>query len=402
MLIKNKNVKKSVLVALLVGALGVTGCSQSPVRNPFAGRAEPELGALPSLIQVAEMQSRLTKVAWSNGALSKQVRFSKLQPYLTGERVFAADHSGKVIALDRLSGKTFWKVNTGKKFLAGPFLFEDHLFLTTSDAKVIALDARSGREIWEKKVSSEVLAPLAGDQGIVITHATDGSVTALTVREGNEIWRVDHSTPALTLRFCSAPAIIGDKVLVGFATGKMLAFDLHTGTIAWERAISIPRGRSEIQRMVDISADPIVMGETVYVITYQGKLAAVNITTGDLLWERDLSSYQNMAQEANLLIITDNEHQLWAIDRFSGATVWKQDALTKRYITGPAVINNNVVVADRAGYLHYVDIANGHVVNREHVSGKFYQNPIKMGDALLMSSFSGKIIALNLSMKNIS
>lgn len=397
MLIKNKNNLKKIKIvpfALLIGVLA--GCSQSPVRNPFAGRSEPELGALPP-IQMTEMKSRLTKVAWSNGALSKQVRFSKLQPYLTGETVFAADHSGKVIALDRLSGKTFWKVNTRKKFSAGPFLVENHLLLTTTDAKVIALDARSGREIWEKKVSSEVLAPLAGDQGIVIAHATDGSVMALTVREGNEVWRVDHSTPALTLRFCSAPIVVDDKVLVGFSTGKMLAFDLHTGTIAWERAISIPRGRSEIQRMVDISADPIVMGETVYAITYQGKLAAVNITTGDLLWERDLSSYQNMAQAGDLLFITDNEHQLWAIDRFSGSIVWKQDALAKRYITGPAVMNNNVVVADRAGYLHYVDVSNGHVIDREYVSGKFYQSPIRMGDALLVSGFSGKMVALNLS-----
>lgn len=393
---KNKRFKKIVSLTLLVGGLGLAGCAQSPVRNPFAGRAEPKLGELPSL-EIEAAKPYTSKIAWSNGALSKQVRFSKLQPYLTGDMIFAADHSGKVVALHRDSGKALWKMNTGKKFSAGPFLVENHLFLTTSDAKVIALDARSGREIWEKKVSSEVLAPLAGDAGIIIAHATDGSVTALTVREGNEVWRVDHSTPALTLRFSSAPVVVDEKVLVGFSTGKMLAFDLHTGTIVWERAISLPRGRSEIQRMVDISADPIVMGETVYAITYQGKLAAVNITTGDLLWERDLSSYQNMAYGENLLFITDNEHQLWAIDRFSGAIVWKQDALAKRYITGPAVINNSVVVADRAGYLHYVSIENGHVINREHVSGKFYQSPIGMGDALLVSGFSGKMVALKIS-----
>lgn len=397
MLIKNNKLKKSISFLLIATGLGLAGCGQSPVRNPFAGRSEPQLGALPPVVEMAEARPSAMKIVWSNGALSKQVRFSKLQPYLTGERVFAADHSGKVVALDRLSGKSVWKTSTGKKFSAGPFLVEDHLFLTTSDAKIVAFDARSGREIWEKKVSSEVLAPLAGDQGIVVAHATDGSVTALTVGEGTEVWRVDHSTPALTLRFCSAPVVVDDKVLVGFATGKMLAFDLHTGTIAWERAISVPRGRSEIQRMVDISADPIVIGEHVYAITYQGKLAAVNVTTGELSWERDLSSYQNMAHDENVLFITDNEHHLWAIDRFSGAIVWKQEALAKRYITGPAVINDRVVVADRAGYLHHIAIANGHVIDREHISGKFYQSPMKMGDALLVSGFSGKIVALKLS-----
>ena len=386
--------RKIILTFLSISIIGLSGCQQSPVRNPFAGRSEPKLGELPS---ISESRPIASKVAWSTSTLSKQVRFSKLQPYLTPEYVYAADRDGKIIALNRQTGKTRWKSKSNKKYSAGPYLIENYLLLTTSDAKIVALDAHSGREVWEKKLSTEVLAPLGGYHDIVVAHATDGSVTALTLRDGNELWRIEHSTPALTLRYCSKPIVVDEKVIVGFATGKLSAFDLHTGSNVWERAITIPRGRSEIQRMVDISADPIVIGDVVYAITYQGKLAAVSVSTGDLQWERDLSSYQNMANDENYLYVTDNDYHIWAIDRFTGETKWKQNALAERYITGPAIVQNKVAVADRAGYVHYLSAENGHVIDRQHFSGKFYQNPMRMGDSLLVSTYQGKLLALNLS-----
>lgn len=376
-------------------ALSLVACGQSPVRNPFAGRSEPKLGNLPELSQSEE--SMRAKPAWTNGSLSKQERFSKLRPFVAGNTIFAADYSGRVVAMDTNKGKTLWKSHTSKKYVAGPYLLGNSLILTTSDAMVVCLGAQSGEVLWEKKVSSEVLAPPSGESGIILVHATDGSVFALNASNGEQIWKLEHPTPTLTLRYCSAPVVVGDKVMVGFSTGKMLALNIHSGLVEWERAISVPRGRSEIQRMVDISADPIVVGDTIYVITYQGKLASVNVTTGDLIWERDLSSYQNMAYDSNHLFITDLAHNLWAIDRDSGVVVWKQDGLASRYITGPAVVDDTIVVGDRAGYLHYVSVENGHIMDREHLAGKIYQNPLSIGNMLIVSTHNGTIRALNLS-----
>lgn len=380
--------------------VGITGCAQSPVRNPFAGRQEPKLGELPAISAHQAQATPVANVAWTNGALAKQQRFSKLTPLIQGGMVYAADHTGKIIALDKSTGKKIWTSNTGKKYSAGPTLVAatpigDVLLLATSDAKIVTVDAHSGRVLWEAKTTSEVLAPPAGKGNVVLVHAMDGSVSALNMSNGTQIWHVDQSTPTLTLRFSSAPVITGDYALVGFSTGKLLAFNLENGLIAWERAIAIPRGRSELQRMVDISADPVLIGDKVYVITYQGKLAAVNVHSGDLVWEREISSYQNMAYDQQHLYITDNAHELWAIDLESGATTWKQAALATRYITGPAVVNNQVVVADRGGYMHFVSPQDGKLLNRLQVAGKYYQSPLAMGQSLLVSAHNGKIATLH-------
>jgi outer membrane protein assembly factor BamB len=378
---------------LIVSALlcDLTGCGQSPIRNPLGGNNEPKLGALPA---TEKKNPRLAKVMWSSGALGKPQRFAKLNPYVNGPVVYAADHSGKIIALDRHSGKKIWTVSTGEKFTAGPTLVNGSLLLATSDAKIISYAADSGTQMWEAKVTSEVLAPPSGSQGMVLVHAIDGSISALDAKNGEVRWRVDQSAPSLTLRFSSTPIIAGDKVLVGSAAGKLLALNIQSGLIEWERNITQPRGRSELQRMVDITADPLVKGDVAYVVTYQGKLAAVNVNSGNLLWERDVSSYQNMAIDNHHLYITDNTHTLWAIDRQNGSTLWKQAALGERYITGPAVVDNKVVVADRGGYLHFLSAKDGHVLSNLSVSGKFYQNPQTVGHEIIVNMHNGKLAAI--------
>lgn len=378
---------------LLVSSIVLlVACQKVPIRHPFANSMEPKLGALPTPVASSALN---LEVAWERNLLKKQERFSKLQPFFSDKVVFAADYAGTVVALNRENGKKEWRqVHPGKKFTAGPFLMDDLLLLATKDAKLVALHASTGHFLWETSLSSGVLASPIGGNGVLLVHAMDGSLTGLDKR-GTVLWRIDNSVPALTLHYSSVPVIVQNKALVGFATGKLLAIDLRSGIIEWEKIISMPRGRSELQRMVDISADPLVKENTVYVITYQGKLAAVNIDTGDLKWEREVSAYQNMAIDEKHLYITDNDHALWAIERESGATVWKQERLAERYITAPTVTNNLVVVGDKGGYLHFLLAESGKLVNQYHVPGKFYQAPISMGNReLLLSTHNGKVLNL--------
>jgi outer membrane protein assembly factor BamB len=102
-----------------------------------------------------------------------------------------------------------------------------------------------------------------------------------------------------------------------------------------------------------------------------------------------------MAFDYHHLYITDNNNCLWAIDRQTGSTMWKQASLSERYITGPAVVNNMVVVGDRGGYIHFIAPNTGHLLNRVHVAGKLYQNPLGMGNEVLVSAHNGKIAAVH-------
>lgn len=374
--------------------ISTVSCSQIPVRNPFEGRKEPKLGALPEIAQFDEAGSASLQSQWSTHPVGKQQRFTKLTPEVTDNIIFAADKSGQVVAVSRDSGKKLWQTKCRHALTAGPTLIEQSLIVATQDAMIMALDPQSGKKRWETKVPSEVLSPPTGQQGMVLVHAIDGSLTAIDLLQGHTVWQVEQDVPALTLHYSSAPVVVGDLVLAGFSTGKLLAVNLHSGLVEWDRTIAVGRGRSEIQRMVDITADPLVSDDTVYVITYKGKLASVDIPTGALNWERDISAYQNMAMDDERLYITDINHDILAVEKSSGATLWKQSDLANRYVTGPCVVQNRVVVADRGGCLHVLSGENGHIIGRTALKGKFYQNPLSLGDEVLVSNHRGKMTVL--------
>ena len=162
-------------------------------------------------------------------------------------------------------------------------------------------------------------------------------------------------------------------VIIGSDSGKLAALTLKTGTVLWETQIADPRGRTELERMVDIDAQPILMEDVVYVVTFQGRLATVQLDSGRMLWARDISSYSGMALDPYRVYITDSESQVWALNRFNGATLWRQDKLLRRSLTGPVLQGPYLVVADYDGYVHWLKREDGRIVARKRVNQDWHE-----------------------------
>ena len=104
--------------------------------------------------------------------------------------------------------------------------------------------------------------------GIVIVRTTDGAVIALNEKTGGKLWSYEHNAPALSVRG-SAPIIVEDNVIEGYDNGKLMALRLADGKYVWETSIAIPKGRSEVERLVDLDVDPIDVGGVIYIASYQ-------------------------------------------------------------------------------------------------------------------------------------
>lgn len=387
----SKYFQKSLVVAALTGLALVAACDHTPVRNPFEKRAEPALSELPELNQ---SQGKID-VAWSNKGKEYNSIYNKLRPFVHDNIIYSSHENGEITAVDIRSGNEIWSHKVGLIVTAGPVVIDQQLIIAAKQF-IVSFDLKTGNERWRHSVSSEVVALPAGQGSTIVVHALDESVTALSSKNGQVIWQVNHSVPALTLRTKSAPVVSQDKVLVGLSSGRVVALNLYSGMIEWEYTLTTSRGRSELQRMVDISADPVVIGDTAYVVGYQGKLAALNFENGALLWERNVSAYQNMAYDQTALYITDDQHTIWALDRHTGATLWKQAQLATRYVTSPTLYQRYIVVADRGGYLHWLDSQTGHLLGRAEAGEKFYHSPIIANQSLLVREHSGKISKIDL------
>jgi outer membrane protein assembly factor BamB len=120
----------------------------------------------------------------------------------------------------------------------------------------------------------------------------------------------------------------------------------------WETAVADSRGRSELERIVDIDGDPVLFGDAVFAVSYQGNVGAVGLRSGNPLWRREMSSSAGLAVDNNNVYVTDSDSNVWAVSSSGGSSVWKQEGLAARSLSAPAAVGSGVVVGDLEGYLH--------------------------------------------------
>jgi outer membrane protein assembly factor BamB len=191
--------------------------------------------------------------------------------------------------------------------------------------------------------------------------------------------------------------ISGDEVFAGLADGKLVSLNLKDGSLLWEETVATPQGRSELERMVDVDANPLVMKDTVYAVAYQGRVVALERSSGRELWSRDISSFQNMTADDHALYISDAQGDIWAFDRASGAALWKQEKLRHRGLSAPVLFDKYIVVADFQGYLHWLARDDGRLVGRYHVSDSaIVGTPFVADDRLYVLESDGAVVALRL------
>ncbi len=337
--------------------------------------------------------------AWRvNVGASTSNRHIKLIPAIGREGIFAADPEGRVTAYEGASGDRLWTTNAEFEITGGPGAGEDLVLVGGSDGQVLALADTDGTVRWRARVSSEVLAAPKISKGIVVVRSVDGKLHGLNAKNGKRLWIYDRSVPTLTLRGTSAPIISNDYVINGFDSGRLVAIALDTGRTEWETRLTVPRGRSELERLVDIDSEPMIWGDVVYAVTYQGRVAALDMYTGDVLWRRDMSSHAGMGVDEANLYVTDDKGHIWALDRSSSASVWKQSKLARRGVTAPISVGRYVVVGDVEGYVHWLRQDDGQFVARTQVdTNAIIAPPVEMNGFVYVYSTGGELTALTIA-----
>ena len=260
---------------------------------------------------------------------------------------------------------------------------EDVWLLATRDAYVIAVDAKSRRERWRTRVPSEVLVRPVIYEDTVVVRTIDGKILSLNIDSGKIRWSYQRAIPDLTLRGTSEPVIARGKIFVGLADGRLIAISPDDGEVIWDVALSVPSGRSEIQRLVDIDGDAQLYGRILYAASFQGRVAAIDVDRGQFLWARDFSTHTGVLLDEKVLYSSDEHGHIWALDRLNGATIWKQEKLAHRKLTRPTIIGDYLAVGDFEGYVHLLSRYDGHFIARFQL-GQFDDLGWELGTGIIV------------------
>lgn len=317
-----------------------------------------------------------------------------LRPAVEGERVYVAGHGGDVQALELATGRDLWRVDTELELSGGPAVGEGLVVVGSSEGALVALDSTNGAKRWQVTTGGEVLTAPSIASGLVVVRTVDGRLRGLRTADGTEAWNYEQPVPRLSLRGNAAPVVSGDMVLAGLDNGKVVALSLVSGEVLWATTVAPAHGKTEIERLVDIDSPVRVSGSDVFVVGYQGRIAMLALGTGQIWWGRDLSSNRGFTADENTLYVTTSDSSVVALRRRDGTPVWTQDSLLRRSVTAPALVDDTLVVADFDGYLHWLDPTNGQLLARGRAGKSRVSNsPLAVGDLVLVQTDSGEVQA---------
>ncbi|MCP5268741.1 MAG: outer membrane protein assembly factor BamB [Zoogloeaceae bacterium] len=375
--------KRGLLLSLL--ALAATGCSTFDSLNPFASSG-PKMAELLPIKPTAEVG-----VAWRE-SVSKSGDYV-FTPAVVGDAVFVAGGKGDVARIE--GGVVKWKVNAGVPLSGGVGSDGRRVVVGSPKGDILAFDASDGKELWKTRVTSEVLAAPAVDGKLVVVRSGDNRLFAFDPNDGKRKWVYQRQTPPLSLRSFAAPLIDNNYVFVGFPGGKLVAVTVNNGAPAWEGAVAVPKGTTELDRVADITAAPVLAGRMICAVAYQGRVACFDLGSGSLAWARDMSSSSGLSVDNRYLYVSDEKGAVHALDLASGASIWKQDKLFLRQLSAPIARGNLVAVADVKGIVHFLDREDGGFAARVTTDGSPVVAPLQLVDRkILVQTSGGAIVAL--------
>src|SRR5450631_1835998 len=337
------------------------------------------------------------KKLWSEGVGGgkKQIKLRLgLGPAIDNGLVFAASHKGEIVAVALDTGRNVWVKKLKVPISAGPAAGSGIVVAGSSKGAVIALDGATGRQLWRSQINSELLSSPAISEKVVVIRSVDGRLHGLDTHSGTELWSVEQQVPRLSLRGTAIPIVAKEVAISGFDNGKVMAVSLSTGDTIWDTALASPRGRTELDRLVDIDSAVRVVGDNVFAAGFQGRTAMLALDSGQLWWSHDMSSYRGLAVDADNLYVTQSEGIVVALRQRDGSELWRNEKLKRRGLSTPVLTSTAVAVADFQGYVHWLDKVSGELVARERIAKERVTNsPVAVGDTVVVLTDGGKFVS---------
>ncbi|UXY14251.1 outer membrane protein assembly factor BamB [Chitiniphilus purpureus] len=372
-------VLRGAALAMLAGVLVACGSTSN----------QPEPSPRP---QVADQIG--ARVLWRASAGGKtDFRFLPAQ---AGDRLIVAGAPAQLAALDLATGAQRWQVELEQPIAGGVGAGEGTIAVGSLKGRVYAY-SYDGAPLWQIQVSSEVIAPPLVGGSIVVVRTADGRITGFSAADGARKWQFQRQMPALVLRNF-APMVVNDgTVFVGMAGGRMVALRLADGSVLWDSPVAQPRGATELERIADVVAPPVLGEGLVCAVAYQGRVGCLDQRNGTPVWSREASSYAGVALDSDQLYLVDDLGHVSALDRNSGRSMWRQDKLAARRVGAPARIGEVLAVGDLEGYVHFLSREDGRFVGQLSTDGsRVAAVPQVIGERLIVQTQAGNVFAIGI------
>jgi outer membrane protein assembly factor BamB len=329
-------------------------------------------------------------------------------PLVDSVLVYIGSGDGHFYAIDRESGEERWRFEAGSPIQSSPAADGNLVYFGDRANVFYALDRGNGRLKWRVETGNDYpwewghegwdyfTSSPAVVGGLVIVGSGDGHVIAFEAESGVERWRV-----ATEGRVRASPAVANGVVYVGSADGFLYAIALESGERRWKfetEGASFSSAEFGFDRKT-IQSSPAVADGVVYFGSRDGKLYAVDATSGELRWRHDNTTPWVISSpalyEGSVFVGTSDGLFLHAVDMKSGEEIWRF-ATDERVFSSPSVSGSSLYVGVHSRRLLALDVATGSVAWELRLGGPVMSSPVLYDDRIYVGSDDGKLYSVRL------
>lgn len=331
-------------------------------------------------------------------------------PVVAEGRVFTLD-SRTLVAATSTAGAPLWSRDirpdwAGRGVAGGGGLAfgEGRLFVTSGYGKIAALDPASGAVLWTKRFDAPVTAPPAVAGGRVYVVADNGGAYALDATDGKTVWQHLGPESAAGMAGGAAPAVSGQTVVLPFRSGDVSALTVAQGDALWTARVAGRRLGQAAAGVTDVSGDPVIQGQTVWVGSRSGRIAALDTASGTARWVAAEGALGPVWPAGGSLFAVSDQGELLRLSAATGERIW--GVFLGRYVEtrerrraevvahyGPVLAGGRLLVASNDGFLRSFDPASGALLASVEIPRGASSNPVVVGGTLFVVSGDGQLHA---------
>jgi len=357
----------------------------------LAGCSSTEPREQPAAVPEATGEAPVREIWSRRFAQGHDGEFLFMTPVVVDDQVFISTADGYIGAYDARQGRRDWWKQLDDRLIAGVGADSQHLYVVTRNGKLMAL-SHTGEPRWEAALPNESLVPPQSNGRRVIVQTIDGEILAFDQSDGERSWQYDSNMPVLSFRGNATPYVDGSRVVTGFDNGRVVSLDVNTGSVQWQQALGTASGRTELERIVDVDASPVVRDGTLYITGYQGKVAALSLRSGEERWSRSVSSLRAPAVGDDNVVVAAYDGRVIGYDLASRREVWRHDKLQWRRLNAPVTLGEHILIGDFEGYLYAIRQSDGSIDGRTQADVKGVRSPmVRYRDRVILFGNGGQI-----------
>jgi len=267
---------------------------------------------------------------WSRsiGSGSSSSKRLIVDPIVAKGRIYTMDTSYVVSCFDFETGDLIWDVDVSQSdwtgmSLGGGISFEDDIiFVTTAIGDVVALNFETGQEIWRTSLHYPTRAAPTVSEGKVFVLTLNNTLEVLNGKTGEKIWSHAGATEIAGILGSASPAVRDGIVVVPYSSGEIVGLRAETGEILWADNLVSLRQTEGLKGLAHIRAHPVIDEQHVYAISHSGRMVALNLETGERLWEQEIGGISAPAVAGNFLFVISSQGELICLEKVTGKVKW--------------------------------------------------------------------------------